>query len=180
MKAEELKKVLRLHAMYLNDEEGGELANLRGANLNNAYLRDANLRGANLCDANLCGANLRGADLGDANLRGANLRDANLCGANLDGADLDGADLDGADLDGAKCHITLGKRPLQISNLRYFVTMYKSEIQIGCERHTFKDWQSFNDFEISETDEGALDWWRVWKEPLLAMMETHMAEEEAT
>jgi hypothetical protein len=60
----DIQKVLKLHEKWLNNEEGGERANLCGANL---------------CGANLCGANLR-----DANLRGANLCGANLCGAKTD------------------------------------------------------------------------------------------------
>ena len=77
---EELAEVLRLHALWLADADGG-------------------IR-ANLCDANLCGADLYGADLRYANLCGANLRYANPCGANLRGANLCGANLYGADLYG--------------------------------------------------------------------------------
>ena len=65
----DLQKVLELHKKWLNDEPGGERANLC-----NADLRGAN----NLCDANLRGANLCDADLFDADLRGANLRNADL------------------------------------------------------------------------------------------------------
>ena len=111
MKANDLKTILEKHKMWLNDEDGGEKANLRGANLYGADLREANLSGANLRGANLRGAdlreaNLRGADLYGADLRGANLygadlRGANLYGANLYGADLRGANLYGADLYGA-------------------------------------------------------------------------------
>ena len=58
---EELAEVLRLHKLWLNDEDGGERANLGGA-----YLDGANLDGANLDGANLRGANLRGAYLDGA------------------------------------------------------------------------------------------------------------------
>ena len=73
MEQKELNEILHLHKMWLNDEEGGECADLWDANLLDADLRDADLRGANLRVANLRGANLRGADLRDANLRGADL-----------------------------------------------------------------------------------------------------------
>ena len=43
MEKEKLQKILEKHKKWLNNEEGGERANLRGANL-----RGANLRGANL------------------------------------------------------------------------------------------------------------------------------------
>ena len=89
MSSAEIKKVLELHKKWLNNEQGGEKANLRGANLSEANLHEANLREANLS----------GAELHWANLRGANLSEANLHGVYLSGADLQEADLRGADLD---------------------------------------------------------------------------------
>ena len=71
MNSEELKVILENHKKWLNSEEGGEFADLRGADL-----READLFGADLRGANLFGANLRGADLFGANLFGANLRGA--------------------------------------------------------------------------------------------------------
>ena len=68
MTSEEIKKVLDLHKKWLNDEEGGERADLRDADL-----RDADLRGADLRGADLRWADLRGADLSRADLRGADL-----------------------------------------------------------------------------------------------------------
>jgi len=44
----DLKEVLRLHGLWLRDEEGGKRADLRGADLRGANLREADLRGANL------------------------------------------------------------------------------------------------------------------------------------
>ena len=73
MTQKELKTILDRHRKWLNDEEGGERANLCGADL-----REANLCGADLGGATLCGADLRGADLSGADLRGANIRGANL------------------------------------------------------------------------------------------------------
>ncbi len=67
MTQKELNEILEKHSKWINNEEGGEQANLREANLCRADLYEANLRGANLY----------GADLREANLRGANLRGAN-------------------------------------------------------------------------------------------------------
>ena len=86
MDNEKLKEILERHRKWLNDEDGGERANLRGVNLRGADLREANLRGADLRGADLREANLRGADLRGVNLRGADLRGANLRGADLRGA----------------------------------------------------------------------------------------------
>jgi hypothetical protein len=63
MKKTELYEILKLHKMWLNNEEGGKRANLIDANLGGANLSGANLRGADLSGANLRGADLRGADL---------------------------------------------------------------------------------------------------------------------
>ena len=48
-----LEEILKLHEMWLNDEEGGVRAELRDANLQYANLRNADLQGANLRGANL-------------------------------------------------------------------------------------------------------------------------------
>jgi hypothetical protein len=90
---EELAEVLRLHQLWMVNEEDGVRAYLSGA-----YLSGADLSGADLSGADLYGANLFGADLSGANLYGAYLSGANLYGADLSGADLSGADLSGADL----------------------------------------------------------------------------------
>lgn len=81
---DELKEILRKHTLWVECEEGGERADLRGADLWRADLRGANLQRADLQRANLQGADLRGADLRDADLWGANLRNADLREANLD------------------------------------------------------------------------------------------------
>ena len=81
MNARELKKILKLHKKWLNDEPDGKIADLSGANLSGA-----NLSGANLSDADLSGANLSDANLSDANLSDADLNYASLYRANLSDA----------------------------------------------------------------------------------------------
>ena len=61
MTQKELQEILDKHKKWLNDEDGGERANLRGANLIGADLSDANLRCANLRGASLIGAYLSDA-----------------------------------------------------------------------------------------------------------------------
>ena len=53
MEEKQLKNVLELHQKWINEEPGGERADLRGASLWGANLRGANLRGACLEGANL-------------------------------------------------------------------------------------------------------------------------------
>ncbi|QQP86909.1 pentapeptide repeat-containing protein [Entomomonas asaccharolytica] len=199
MNLDELQEVLKKHGMWLEDEEGGECANLCGANLfganlfganlRGANLRGANLCGANLCGANLCGANLCGANLCGANLRGANLRGANLCGANLRGANLCGANLRGANLCGANlCGANLENNRLWdtcgdnrfIKTLRncgkYTITYTKDRIQIGCKNYSIEQWRNFSDDEIERMDIGALDWWKEVKDWLFETINKFPAE----
>ena len=68
MKQEELQKILEAHKKWINNEDGGARADLRGANLSEANLSEANLRGADLRGANLSEADLRRADLRGADL----------------------------------------------------------------------------------------------------------------
>ena len=58
MNSEKIKKVLAFHKEWLNNEQNGEMADLRGADLLWADLRGADLSGANLHGADLCWADL--------------------------------------------------------------------------------------------------------------------------
>ena len=78
-----LEVILKKHEKWLNDEIGGEKADLSQADLSQADLRNVNLRGADLRGADLSYANLRGVDLRNVNLRGVDLRGANLNNINL-------------------------------------------------------------------------------------------------
>ncbi len=141
-----------------------EIADLRGAYLRGAYLRGADLRGADLT-----GAYLRGADL-----RGADLRGAYLTGADLTGADLTGAYLRGADLTGAKVGSDKEVNfppSLIIDQLIWLVCIWREDqiMRIGCEVHSVDEWASFDDEDISEMDDEALEFWREWKDSLLSL-----------
>ena len=101
MLKQELQTIVEKHKKWLNEEHGGERADLRLADLSGADLRGANLSGANLRWADLSRADLSGADLSRADLSRADLSMADLSGANLSGADLRMANLSGANLSGA-------------------------------------------------------------------------------
>jgi hypothetical protein len=89
MTSEEIKKVLELHKKWLNNEQGGERANLRWADLSCANLSGAKLSRADMRETTLRLADLRWADLRETTLRLADLRGTNLTRADLRGADLD-------------------------------------------------------------------------------------------
>jgi len=147
------------------------LAVRRGIN-NGENLRDANLRSADLSGADLSGANLWGADLSGANLWGADLSGANLLGANLFGADLEGANLRGANLFGADGN---GREVKTISTTKYHISIAAGCIRIGCKIHTVAEWMAFDDDTISAMDNGALEWWRVWKPIIKAIIDAEGA-----
>ena len=96
---DDLREILEKHEKWLNDEDGGERADLRGANLQVANLQWANLQGANLQGADMREADMQRADMRVADMRGANMRWANMRWANMRGADMQRADMRGADID---------------------------------------------------------------------------------
>lgn len=120
METIELKNILALHKKWLNEEEGGERADLHGADLDgicldNVDFRNANLkcasfrgavitnsdfRSADLYGADFRGAFLQGSDFASANLKNANFTYVNLCNADFLNADLMGVDLGEADIKG--------------------------------------------------------------------------------
>ena len=69
----ELEEKIELHQKWLNEEPGGQRADLSGAYLPGADLTRADLRGADLTRAYLLGA-----DLSDAYLSGADLSDVRV------------------------------------------------------------------------------------------------------
>jgi uncharacterized protein YjbI with pentapeptide repeats len=112
---EELDLILEKHKKWLNNEDGGERADLRETDLRETDLRWANLSEANLSEANLSEANLSETDLRETDLRWANLRWANLSGANLRWANLSEADLSEANL---------SRADLRWANLDYSVMFF--------------------------------------------------------
>lgn len=79
MNKAKIRRILDSHKKWLNNEQGGIVADLHRADL-----YKADLHRADLCEADLRMADLCEADLYKADLRGADLSEANLCGANLD------------------------------------------------------------------------------------------------
>jgi hypothetical protein len=134
---EQLSEILAKHKAWLNNEEGGEIANLRNANLSYADLSYADLSYADLRDANLRNANLSYADLSYADLRNANLR---------------------------FLHSANGKELACMNAGKYQVVLSKEKIAIGCKFFTVEEWKEFDDDKISKMDDGSLEWWKQWKE----------------
>ena len=163
---EEIHEAIRLHRLWLEGSSEGVRADFIDADFINADFSNADFSNADFSNANLRDANLRGADLRGANLRGANLRDGRLGGADLRGArllddNLLGADLRGDELLGVNMFNAFGDG-LRVKTHqfdKYIVIIYDDMMQIGCKSHSQKQWFNFTDEEISEMDDGALDWW---------------------
>ena len=149
---EQLAELLAKHRAWLNNEAGGERANLCSADLSSADLRFVNLRYADLSYANLCSADLSSADLRSADLRFVNLRYADLSYADLSSADL------------RLLQSANGKELACMNAGKYQVVLSKERIAIGCKLFTVGEWKEFNDATISMMDDGALEWWRKWKD----------------
>ena len=104
MTQEELNKILDKHEKWLNDEEGGERADLSGKdvqgldfsfrNLKRAYMAGTNMEGADMIRANMIGAEMTGANMTRANMIGVNLTEADMTRANMTGTNMAGANID--------------------------------------------------------------------------------------
>ena len=54
-----------------------------------------------------------------------------------------------------------------ISNRYYNITITPLHIKIGCQYHAHEAWWNFTDEQIKKMDgESALNFWKIWKEPL--------------
>ena len=154
MDKKELTQTLKQHALWVADN-GGRIADLRGADLQDADLRGANLRGANLQDAYLQDAYLRGADLRGAYLQDAYLRGAYLCGADLQGCNGNRSEIKSIFICAA-----------------YPITYTAEVLQIGCEQHPISDWLEFDSERISGMDgDQATSFWAEWKDTIFLLIE---------
>jgi len=162
MDAKSLKKTLKLHKMWLDDNPNGKCANLidadlSHADLSHAILTNADLSYADLSHAILTNADLRGTNLRGTNLTGADLSYANLTSANLRGANLTGAILTNTNLRNADLHSTnlryadlsyanLTNANLRCANLTNIKTNYQTiGIKLACsETGAFEAWKKCN------------------------------------
>ena len=111
------------------------------------------------------------ADLSGAALSGSDLSGSDLSGSNLSGANLYRSDLSGANLSGAKYGVaTFEKGLIQLLGLKWPVLIFDDHIKIGCEFHTIKEWDEFDDNTIKRMErEDALEFWNKNKAVILAL-----------
>jgi hypothetical protein len=60
---------------------------------------------------------------------------------------------------------------------RYHVVWWNDQLVIGCQQFSINEWREFTDNQIKEMDLGALEWWRDWKDIIMAAIE--LSEKEA-
>lgn len=66
-----------------------------------------------------------------------------------------------------------------ISNRFYDITIMPLHIKIGCQYHSKEAWWNFTDEQIKKMDgQNALDFWKIWKEPLKQICDTMKIEKE--
>ena len=53
--------------------------------------------------------------------------------------------------------------------LVFFLVRSSAILQIGCERHATEEWAGFTDERIASMGNYALEFWREWRGPLLAL-----------
>jgi hypothetical protein len=102
MENDRLKEIMDSHIRWLNCEDDGVRADLRGSNLSLSDLRESNLSESNLSGSNLSGSDLSGSNLSWSDLSGSNLSGSSLRGSNLRGSNLSWSDLSESDLREAK------------------------------------------------------------------------------
>ena len=79
-------------------------------------------------------------------------------------ADLTRADLTCANLTDADLSV--------LQTEKYTAYIQPNNIQIGGKHYTAQEWFAFSDDEIEEMDEGALEWWKKWKAPIMTIHAT--------
>lgn len=175
MTPEQLKEVLRLHALWLSGDVGGKRADLSGANLGGADLTGVILSGANLACAGLSDTKLCVADLSKANLIGATLRGADMRDADLRGADMRAVDMTAADVRYARfCetiisgNVKVNTPPIHILWGDYPAFIWPDVIKIGCQTHTVDFWREATPSRIEELGGDPAEWER-WKPVVLGI-----------
>ena len=153
-----------------------EIAEKNKSSLSGSNLSGSSLSGSDLSWSDLSGSNLRWSSLCWSNLRWSNLSGSNLSWSDLRGSDLSGSDLRGSDLSWSVFKNTkrndwlINRPPIQMTGFGYSVIIFDEHMEIGCEKHSFKDWEKFTDEEIIEFDgKDAFRFWEKNKKVLLDM-----------
>lgn len=67
----------------------------------------------------------------------------------------------------------VSKTPIHLSGLRWPITIEDTHMSIGCQYHSIGDWASFDDDEIDDMSDEALDFWNKYKCLILTLANEH-------
>jgi hypothetical protein len=59
---------------------------------------------------------------------------------------------------------------------KYMIAYNKDTLQIGCRKHTIKEWKKFTKTDIEKMDSGAYEWWEKFKPIIMNIIEASPAE----
>jgi len=86
----------------------------------------------------------------------------------------DRANLSGAILSGVKIFgVEITKTPIQISGLKWQITILDTHIRIGCRQHSIDEWDSLDDRQISQMADDALELWKTHKDWIMSLARIH-------
>jgi len=148
-------------------DEGEDIKTLVERNKHNLY-------GSDLLEFDLSGLDLSGVNLSGSNFCSTNLTDANLSGSHLTGTFFYKTNLTRAlFFEAMRGEYILKKAPLSILTFHYNVLIFDAHMEIGCESHSFEEWEAFTDEEILRMDgEKAIRFWKTHKGHLLGLCKT--------
>ena len=63
------------------------------------------------------------------------------------------------------------KQPQIFRTSKYNISISDNYIAIGCKNYSISEWEKFDDYTISNMDYGALEWWKIWKPIIFAMID---------
>ena len=121
-----------------------------------------------LVGANFEWANLQGVNFRRAKLKRSNFIQANLYNADFRDAYLNGADFSYADLEGCVGNM---KEIKSMQLEQYMITYTATRLQIGCTNLEIAQWWDLSDDDIDYMDEGALEFWKKWKDVIKNIIE---------
>lgn len=133
----DLELILKKHKLWLRNETGGEMADLKNVNLEGANLRSVDLRAVDLRGANLSSADMSGANLANTVLYNVDFTNTNLSGVDINFIKLGDCKLRGTILDDEFIYIgNIGSR-----NSQTIVNLTKDIVVCGCFSGTLKEFE---------------------------------------
>ncbi len=121
---------------------------------------------SNLIVTNFTGCDFRCSDFKYVNFTGCNFTDCNLIGCDFSWCNFNHSIFKNTII--TEEGDVINEIPIQITGLKWTVTIFDQHMKIGCELHKFSDWESFSDERINDINLSALTFWKKNKQFLLS------------